>query len=96
MPSSRAEVAVAEVDGKIYVVGGLGGERELEMSIRPRRSAGGRFREVHRAATVGVNGKLYVVGGYAHDWAPTNAMYEYDPAADGSRLHARCRRAAVR
>src|SRR5262245_12930074 len=31
MPSSRTEVAVAEVGGKIYVVGGFGGERELEV-----------------------------------------------------------------
>jgi hypothetical protein len=31
MPSSRTEVAVAEVGGKIYVVGGFGGERELEI-----------------------------------------------------------------
>jgi hypothetical protein len=31
MPSQRTEVAVAEVGGKIYVVGGFGGERELEI-----------------------------------------------------------------
>lgn len=31
MPSSRTEVAVAEVNGRIYVVGGFGGERELEI-----------------------------------------------------------------
>src|SRR5262245_37461318 len=31
VPSSRTEVAVAEVGGKIYVVGGFGGERELEV-----------------------------------------------------------------
>ena len=31
MPSARTEVAVAEVGGKIYVVGGFGGERELEI-----------------------------------------------------------------
>src|SRR5438876_10729050 len=43
MPSSRTEVAVAEVGGKIYVVGGFGGERELEIlrsgdrSLEPRR-----------------------------------------------------------
>ena len=30
MSSSRTEVAVAEVNGKIYVVGDFGGERELE------------------------------------------------------------------
>ena len=32
MPSARTEVAVAEVDGKIYVVGGFGGER---LSVPP-------------------------------------------------------------
>jgi hypothetical protein len=31
MPSSRTEIAVAEVGGKIYVVGGFRGERELEI-----------------------------------------------------------------
>ena len=31
MPSARTEVAVAEVGGKIYVVGGFRGERELEV-----------------------------------------------------------------
>jgi hypothetical protein len=31
MPSERSEVAVAAVEGKIYVVGGFGGQRELEI-----------------------------------------------------------------
>src|SRR5437764_15153771 len=31
MPSARTEIAVAEVGGKIYVVGGFRGERELEV-----------------------------------------------------------------
>jgi Kelch motif len=31
MPSASTEVAVAEVGGKIYVVGGFGGECELEI-----------------------------------------------------------------
>jgi N-acetylneuraminic acid mutarotase len=91
MPSSRTEVAVAEVDGKIYVVGGFGGERELEIydPAADRWSRGASFpREVHHAAAVGVNGKLYVIGGYVHDWAPTNALYEYDPANDRWRMAA--------
>jgi N-acetylneuraminic acid mutarotase len=91
MPSSRTEVAVAEVDGKIYVVGGFGGERELEIydPAAERWSRGASFpREVHHAAAVGLNGKLYVVGGYVHDWAPTNAVYEYDPADDRWRERA--------
>src|SRR5262245_42689773 len=58
MPSSRTEVAVAEVGGKIYVVGGFGGERELEIydQAADRWSRGASFpREVHHAAAVGVN-----------------------------------------
>jgi Kelch motif len=31
MPSARTEIAEAEVGGKIYVVGGFRGERELEV-----------------------------------------------------------------
>jgi len=91
MPSSRTEVAVAEMEGKIYVVGGFGGERDLEIydPAADRWSRGAKFpREVHHAAAVGVNGKLYVVGGFVHDWAPTNAVYEYDPGADSWRLRA--------
>jgi hypothetical protein len=34
MPSARTEVAVAEVGGNIYVVGGFRGERELEVYDR--------------------------------------------------------------
>ena len=31
MPSERSEVAVAALDGKVYVIGGFGGQRELEI-----------------------------------------------------------------
>ena len=31
MPSARSEVAVAAVAGKVYVVGGFGGVRDLEI-----------------------------------------------------------------
>ena len=73
MPSSRTEVAVAEVNGKIYVVGGFGGERELEIydPATDRWSRGASFpREVHHAAAVGVDGKLYVVDDYAKGQVP--------------------------
>src|SRR5215208_5830090 len=67
MPSKRTEVAVAEVGGKIYVVGGFGGQRELEIydPAADRWSRGTAFpHAVHHAAAVGLNGKLYVIGGY--------------------------------
>ena len=89
MPSARTEVAVAEVGGKIYVIGGFGGERELEIydPAANRWSRGAAFpREVHHAAAVGLNGKLYVVGGFVDHWTPTNAVYQYDPDKDGWRM----------
>jgi N-acetylneuraminic acid mutarotase len=85
MPSSRTEVAVAELGGKIYVVGGFSGERDLEIydPTADRWSRRAAFpHEVHHAAAVGLNGKLYVVGGYVQGWTPSDAVYEYDPASD--------------
>src|SRR6266516_7769977 len=71
MPSARTEVAVAEVGGKIYVVGGFGGERELEIydSAADRWSRGASIpRALHHAAAVGLKDKLYVVGGFVEGW----------------------------
>jgi N-acetylneuraminic acid mutarotase len=67
MPSSRTEIAAAEVGGKIYVVGGFGGERELEV-YDPAADRWSRRasipRALHHAAAVSLNDKLYVVGGF--------------------------------
>ena len=85
MPSSRTEVAVAEVGGKIYVVGGFGGERELEIydSAADRWSRGAPIpRALHHAAAVSLKDKLYVVGGFVEGWTPTDDVHEYDPASD--------------
>jgi Kelch motif len=85
MPSSRTEVAVAEVGGKIYVVGGFGGERELEIydSAADRWSRGASIpRALHHAAAVGLKDKLYVVGGFVEGWTPTDEVHEYGPASD--------------
>ena len=63
MPSARTEVAVAEVGGKIYVVGGFRGERELEVydPAADRWSRDAAIpRALHHAGAVGLNGKLYV------------------------------------
>ena len=71
--------------GKIYVVGGFRGERELEIfdTASGRWSRGAIIpRAVHHAAAVGWQGKLYVLGGYVDGWTPTDAVHEYDPAAD--------------
>jgi N-acetylneuraminic acid mutarotase len=79
MPSARTEVAVAEVGGKIYVVGGFGGERELEVydPAADRWSRGASIpRALHHAAAVGLNDKLYVIGGFVEGWTPTDDVHE--------------------
>src|SRR4029434_2347614 len=66
MPSARTEIAVAEVGGKIYLVGGFRGERELEIydPATDRWSRGASLpRALHHAGAIGLNGKLYVIGG---------------------------------
>ena len=85
MPSARTEIAVAEVGGKIYVVGGFRGERELEVydPAADRWSRGASIpRPLHHAAAVGLKDRLYVVGGFVEGWTPTDDVLEYDPSSD--------------
>jgi N-acetylneuraminic acid mutarotase len=78
MPSARSEVAVAAIADKVYVVGGFGGGRELEI-YTPRDDRWHRGaplpRAIHHAAAVSVAGKLYVLGGYANGWQPIGSVY---------------------
>ena len=74
MPSARAEIAVAELGGKIYVVGAFTGERELEIydTSANRWSRGAPLpHSVHHPAAAAVNGKIYAIGGYVSGWTPT-------------------------
>src|SRR5690242_1117052 len=85
MPSARSEIAVAELDGRIYVVGSFTGERELEVyDARANRWSRGAPlpHSVHHPAAVALNGKIYAIGGYVSGWTPTADALEYDPAAD--------------
>src|SRR6476646_6906692 len=85
MPSARSEVAAAEVGGKIYVVGGYGGETALEIydPATDQWSRGAAFpHALHHAAAAGFQGRLYVVGGYLINGTPTAEFHEYDPASN--------------
>ena len=68
MPSARSEVAIATIADKVYVVGGFGGVRELEI-YEPLNDRWYRRapvpRAIHHTSAVTVAGKLYVIGGYA-------------------------------
>jgi len=81
---------VAELDGLVYVVGGIRGNRTVAATVEaydPKRDA---WRSVaplpqalHHVAVAAVDGKLYAAGGYrAPGLTPVNTLYAYDPETD--------------
>lgn len=82
-PTARAELAVAEVNGKIYALGGgyIGNKNsKLEEydSITNSWTKKADFQgESSRVAAIGMNGKLYAVGG-----SYSKQLWEYDPTSD--------------
>ncbi|MGH7325783.1 MAG: Kelch repeat-containing protein [Candidatus Rokuibacteriota bacterium] len=88
MPTARQEVAVAALDGRVYVIGGFGpGFRPVATveaydaeanEWEPRASLP---EPVHHAAAAVVNGRLFVIGGYTGgrlSWEASPTVYEYD------------------
>jgi N-acetylneuraminic acid mutarotase len=91
MPTARAEIGVAALDGKIYVVGGTAQGRwdsPLNFEYDP---ATDRWREraplphgLSHVGLVGLNGKLYAFGGFTNivHVGAMDLAFVYDPAAD--------------
>ncbi len=91
MPTARAEIGVAALDGKIYVVGGTAQGRwdsSLNYEYDP---ANDQWREraplpkgLSHVGLVGFNGKLYAFGGFTNivHVGAMDLAFEYDPAAD--------------
>ena len=86
LPSSRSEVAAAELAGKIYVIGGYGKNGNLVEAYDPEKDRWHRGASLpkllHHTGAAAVNGKLYIIGGYISGVGPVDTVYEYDPAAD--------------
>jgi N-acetylneuraminic acid mutarotase len=86
LPSSRTEVAAAEIGGKIYVIGGYGKNGNLVEAYDPQKDRWHRRaslpRALHHTGAAAVNGKLYVIGGYISGIGPVDTVYEYDPGAN--------------
>ncbi|MCS6937156.1 MAG: galactose oxidase [Candidatus Bipolaricaulota bacterium] len=89
LPVPRSEVAVAEVSGKIYVIGGFDGDRRTSAVVEAYDPATDQWtpiaplpRGLNHPMAAGANGKLYVIGGYLGPALnnATNALWEYDPA----------------
>ena len=86
LPSPRTEVAAAQLQGKIFVVGGLGRSGNLFEEFDPGKSTWRRRaslpRPLHHVGTGAIGGKIYVIGGYLSGRGPVDTVYAYDPSAD--------------
>src|SRR3972149_6150830 len=71
MPSARQELAVAEVGGKVYAVGGFGDSYEPVETVEAYDPTADRWEKraplpiaVHHPAAGPLGGKLYALGGF--------------------------------
>jgi N-acetylneuraminic acid mutarotase len=87
----RAEVSVALVDGRIYVLGGAAHGRTASQLNQEYDPATDRWREraplphaMTHVGAVGFNGKLYAIGGFTKDVhvGALDLVFEYDTATD--------------
>ena len=94
LPETRGEVAVASVNGKIYVLGGSARGRDDQPLNEEYDPATDRWRErapmprgLSHAGAVGMNGKVFVVGGFTRNvhLGALDVAFEYNPASDSWR-----------
>lgn len=85
MLSKRSEVGVTEAGGKIYVVGGFSGQREVE-EYDPDgdvwKSRAAMPVALHHVGAASLNGVVYVIGGFRDGWTPVDTVWHYDPTTD--------------
>jgi N-acetylneuraminic acid mutarotase len=77
--AANSEIAVAQLDGKIYVIGGYPSSRFVQNTVQVYDIATDRWQytpplpaPVHHTMAAGVNGKLYVIGGETAGSGATN------------------------
>lgn len=88
MPTPRQEVAVAALDGKVWVIGGFGPGAEPVGTVEIYDPATNRWEArpplptaVHHAAAGVVGDRLFVVGGYTGGrlrWTASQTLFEWD------------------
>jgi N-acetylneuraminic acid mutarotase len=86
---ANSEMAVAELDGKIYVLGGYPSSRQVQTAVQVYDPTTDSWTlgeplplPLHHPVVVGVAGKLYSLGGQT-DGADTNRTLVHDPVAGG-------------
>lgn len=85
----RQEVAVAELDGRIYVIGGFRGDASVADTVEVYDAEADAWSlapplptPVHHAAAASVGGKLYVFGGWSDLFqTPLADVHAFDPEA---------------
>jgi len=85
----RQEVAAAELDGRVYVAGGLvegwAGTAIVER-FDPSANAWTRIADLptplHHPGMAAVGGRVYAIGGYPGPFTPVAAVWAYDPGSN--------------
>ncbi len=98
MPTPRQEVAVAALDGRVYVIGGFGSGMRPVATVEAYDPNANEWEPkpslpepLHHAAAAVVNGRLFVIGGYTGGrlrWEASPIVYEYDPQGNAWRTRA--------
>ena len=86
MRTARSEVAAAELNGKIYVLGGFGrgatANEEYDPVANRWRSRAPIPRGVDHAAAVALEGLIYLIGGFDGRFRAVDTVLAYDPSTD--------------
>lgn len=91
MPYERGEMAIAALNGKVYLISGSSRGVEANAFMQEYDPATGAWREralmpsvASHAGAAALDGKIYVVGGFVANVhvGAVNRVFEYDPAAD--------------
>ncbi len=87
VPTPRAEVAVAEMGGQVYVLGGgvgpsLQANEVFDSAAQTWASRAAMPQALNHHGAASLNNRLYVFGGFDPNGRPTTAALEYDPSSD--------------
>lgn len=101
LPQRRQEVGVAELDGRIYVVGGFNDAGQVvdtvesyDPSTDAWLTAAPLPRPLHHVTAAAVGGRLYAIGGLRTlAFTAVGSLYAYDPATDAWQSRATLPRA---
>ena len=89
LPTSRQEVGVAQLNGLVYVIGGLvtgaatAAHEAFDTETGEWRVLDSLPTPLHHVAAAAVGGKIYSIGGFVgFTFNPVSSLLEYDPETD--------------